>query len=84
MPFLAQLSGLAFGLSVGGAIFLNECIHGLTALLPSTPVEEIQQVVAGTSGTFLAQLSPLLKEQALAAIVSAWQKVYEFLFTRSF
>ena len=43
--------------------------------LPTIPASEIQQIVAGTSGTLLGTLPASAKEQALEAIVSAWQKM---------
>ena len=72
----AQLCGLAFGLSVAGAIFINLAELGLRELLPNQPLGEIQQVISGTSGSLFTSLSPRLKEQALEVIVAAWQKVY--------
>ena len=71
----AQLSGLAFGLSIAGALFLNLAQNALKILLPDTPLTEIQQIISGTSGGFLSSLPPELRQQALDIIVDAWQDV---------
>ncbi|KAL8680154.1 MAG: hypothetical protein Q9186_003621 [Xanthomendoza sp. 1 TL-2023] len=71
----AQLSGLAFGLSVAGAIFLNLAQNALKNLLPDIPLSSIQQIISGTSGGVLSSLPPDLRQQALEAIVGAWQKI---------
>lgn len=69
----AQLSGLAFGLSIAGALFLNLAQNALKILLPDTPLSEIQQIISGTSGGFLLSLFPELRQQALNIIVDAWR-----------
>ena len=66
---VAQLSGLAFGLSVAGAIFLNLAQEKLIALLPSVPKDQIQQFISGTSGALFNTLSTNDKHQALVILV---------------
>ena len=65
----AQLSGLAFGLSVAGAIFLNLAQEKLMVLLQSVPKDEIQQFISGTSGALFNTLNTNDKHQALVILV---------------
>jgi hypothetical protein len=73
---IAQLSGIAIGLSAAGAIYVNRAIGGLEVLLPSLSVEEIQLAIAGTSTTFLESFSPDVRQQATDVIVEAMSKVF--------
>ena len=72
----AQLCGLAFGLSIGGALFINLSIQKLGQALPQLALDQRQSIVSGTSGSLLATLDPNSREMALDAIIFAWQKVY--------
>jgi hypothetical protein len=73
--FTAQLSGLTFGLSISGAVFVNVASNGLFALLPDYPQSQVRQIVSGTSSKLLVSLSENLREQALVVIVSAWHNM---------
>ncbi|KAI9879110.1 MAG: hypothetical protein M1830_009563 [Pleopsidium flavum] len=73
---LAQLSGIALGLAISGAIFVNRALAGLTVILPNVPREEIQRGLSGTSGEFFKPLPTKTQELALNVIVNALQKVY--------
>jgi MFS family permease len=44
---LAQFSGIVFGLSVSGAIFVNEGFKALTAALPQVSADELRAVLSG-------------------------------------
>ena len=70
-PQKAQLSGLAFGLSVAGAIFLNLAQNQLTVLLPTIPKDQIQQFISGTSGALFHTLSPDDRHSALVILVDS-------------
>lgn len=72
----AQLSGIAIGLSVAGAIYVNGAIAGLEVLLPSLSAEDIQLAIAGTSTTFSDSFSPDIRQQATDVIVEAMSKVF--------
>jgi hypothetical protein len=46
---LAQFMGIVFGLSVSGAIFVNEGLKALRALLPQIPEAQLKQTLSGKS-----------------------------------
>lgn len=73
---IAQLGGLTLGLSVGGAVFVNVASEGLYRILPSTPRDQVQQMVSGTSGDLIKSLSSDMRHRVLEVIVSAWNDVY--------
>lgn len=73
---LAQLTGITFGLSVSGAVFLNTATNGLKAALPQIPVKELSQVVAGASSQVIKSLSPEQHALALDIIVASWNKTF--------
>ncbi|KAI6087312.1 major facilitator superfamily domain-containing protein [Hypoxylon rubiginosum] len=73
---IAQLSGIGFGLSISGAIFVNKAIDGITALLPDAPSDEIQLALAGTSTAYFNSLSPEIRAQTTDIIIAALQKVF--------
>lgn len=73
----AQLSGLAFGLAIAGAVFLNVAQNQLAVLLPNVPISEIRQVITGTSSSFFSTLPLDTRDQALDIIVSALSKTYD-------
>lgn len=73
---LGQLSGLAFGLSMTGAVFLNLAKRNLAAIFPDLDADTLVSVVSGTSGGFLATLDEEGRLHALSAIVSALQRVF--------
>jgi len=73
---IAQLSGLAFGLSVAGAIFLNLAQNQLTVLLPTVPKDQIQQLISGTSGALFSTLGPDDRHQALVILVNSLRTTY--------
>ncbi|KAJ5462578.1 Major facilitator superfamily domaingeneral substrate transporter [Penicillium sp. IBT 31633x] len=76
LMLLAQLTGMTFGLSISGAIFVNLATSDLVALLPQYPQDQVRQIVSGTSGRLLSSLSESLRDQALDIIVNAWQKIF--------
>ncbi|KAL1962640.1 hypothetical protein VTN77DRAFT_9354 [Rasamsonia byssochlamydoides] len=73
---LAQLGGIAFGLAIAGAVFINEAIAGLSAVLPDVSRYELQLAISGTSGAYFRSLPEGLREQSIATIVGALQKVF--------
>lgn len=74
--FLAQLGGIAFGLAIAGAVFINDAIAGLSALLPDVSRAELQLAISGTSGAYFRALPEGLRAQSLDIIVGAIQKVF--------
>lgn len=75
-PYIAQLSGIAVGLAISGAIFVNRAFAGLTVVLPDFPREEIQWGISGTSGEFFKALPAGTQELALNVLINALRKVY--------
>lgn len=73
---IAQLAGIAFGLAIGGAIFLNTAINGLAGVLPNVSRSELQLAVSGTSGTFFQSLPDDLRLQSTDVIVKSLQDVF--------
>lgn len=72
----AQLSGIAFGLAVAGAVFVNGAMTSLSFNLPSATSEELQLMLSGTSGSYYSSLSDGDRALAIDAIVQALQKVF--------
>jgi MFS family permease len=73
---LGQLGGIALGLAIAGAVFVNDAIANLTQVLPDLSREQLQLAISGTSGAYLRSLSPELRAAATDAIVKALQKVF--------
>jgi hypothetical protein len=72
---VGQLLGIALGLSISGAVFVNIALAGLQDILPYVPRVQLEGALSGTSGSFFATLSPELQEQALTIIMETLQKV---------
>lgn len=72
---IGQLSGITFGLAVAGAVFVNDALGKLEAILPETPPDQLQQLIAGTSSALLESLDASASANVLNAIVSALRKV---------
>ncbi|KAL8883298.1 MAG: hypothetical protein Q9192_007272 [Flavoplaca navasiana] len=71
---LAQLLGIALGLSISGAVFLNKAISGLSVVLPDVSRDEIQNAVLGVSGDLFGTLPADVRRNATNAIVNAIDK----------
>lgn len=57
-------------------MFLNQAFGTLEVILPSTPLDELQQLIAGTSSGLLDSLNVSTRKEVLNAIVTALSKVY--------
>ncbi|KAL8888844.1 MAG: hypothetical protein Q9215_003796 [Flavoplaca cf. flavocitrina] len=77
---LAQLLGIALGLSISGAVFLNKAISGLSKVLPNVSRDEIQKAVLGVSGDLFGTLPADVRRNATSAIVNAIDKTYIIVF----
>ncbi|KAL8982148.1 MAG: hypothetical protein Q9205_003258 [Flavoplaca limonia] len=77
---LAQLLGIALGLSISGAVFLNKAISGLSKVLPDVSRDEIQKAVLGVSGDLFGTLPADVRRNATSAIVNAIDKTYIIVF----
>ncbi|KAI4170613.1 MAG: hypothetical protein LQ343_004845 [Gyalolechia ehrenbergii] len=73
---LGQLGGIALGLSISGAVFVNRALSRLQAVLPNVPHEQLESAVSGTSGGFFASLDPVQREQGLAVIMASLQEAF--------
>lgn len=72
---LGQLGGIAIGLSVCGAVFLNRAIVSLQPLLPDMSRVDIQRAVSGTSSSVFLSLPEETRKAALDVIVKSLTKV---------
>ncbi|KAK5661227.1 hypothetical protein OQA88_11120 [Cercophora sp. LCS_1] len=73
---LGQLGGIAFGLAIAGAVFVNDAVAGLSKVIPNATREEMQLAISGTSGSYWEKIPENLREPATNAIVAALQKVF--------
>ena len=73
---VAQLIGIGLGLSVAGAVFVNEAISALTAALPGAARVELIAAISGASGSFFSELSPELQLAAVVAVVASIRKLF--------
>jgi hypothetical protein len=72
---LAQFTGIVMGLSIGGAIFINEALKSLKALLPMLPDAQLRGVISGTSSDAINSIPADLREEAVAAVVNSLRKM---------
>lgn len=75
-PPQAQIGGIALGLAISGAVFINKATAGLTAVLPDLPTTDIQLALAGTSNKFLVSLSEEVRAKCTDAIVEGLRNVF--------
>ncbi|KAI9372485.1 MFS general substrate transporter [Aspergillus egyptiacus] len=73
---LGQLGGIAYGLAIAGAVFINKAVTGLAALLPNVSQSELQLAISGTSGAYFRSLPEELRARCIEVIVSALQNVF--------
>ncbi|KAG8626046.1 hypothetical protein KVT40_006447 [Elsinoe batatas] len=73
---LAQLGGIAFGLAIAGAVFVNKAISGLEVLLPNASRADLQLAITGTSGAYFRTLPGDLQSQCIDAVVLALRDVF--------
>lgn len=76
LMLVGQLTGITFGLSISGAVFINTATSGLHDALPQIPVEELSHVVAGASNQVFESLSLEQRSRALEIIVQSWNKTF--------
>ncbi|KAI8932349.1 hypothetical protein NX059_010542 [Plenodomus lindquistii] len=76
LMLIAQLSGMTLGLSISGAVFINNAQKGLEKALPFIPSDQIHQMVAGASNQVVKSLSEDLRTVAFETIIESWQKVF--------
>lgn len=72
---LAQFIGIVFGLSIGGAIFINTALSSLCSLLPLLSEADLRVVISGTSSNAIELIPVDLRDDAVAAIVGSLRKL---------
>lgn len=77
----AQISGVTIALAIANSVFLNKSQAGIQAILPDVPTAEIQQTIAGAGSQFFDNLSGTVRQEVLAAIISAMSKTYILVIT---
>jgi MFS family permease len=77
----AQISGVTIALAIANSVFLNKSQSGIQAILPGVPTAEIQQAIAGAGSQFFYNLSGTVRQEVLAAIISAMSKTYILVIT---
>ncbi|MCJ1392118.1 hypothetical protein MMC18_004985 [Xylographa bjoerkii] len=73
---LAQFAGIVLGLSIAGAVFINEALGALRAIFPTIPDAQLRQLLSGTSSSVLDNVPPGLMAEAVAAIVYSLRRVF--------
>ena len=71
----AQLGGMAIGLSVAGAVFVNQAVDGLQAVLPTLDRSDLIAAVSGTSSELFESLPAEVRKEALESIVLGLRQV---------
>jgi predicted MFS family arabinose efflux permease len=77
----AQILGITLALAIANAVFLNESEKGIKAILPDTPVSEIQQAIAGTGSQLFQSFTPAVRKQVLGVIVKSSSDTYALVIT---
>ncbi|ORY69603.1 major facilitator superfamily transporter [Pseudomassariella vexata] len=78
LPFMmvAQYSGVTMGLSVAGAVFINDAMNGLRSILPTFPDTELTALISGTSNSAINAVPEELRGAVITAIVESLRKVF--------
>ena len=64
----AQIGGIALGLAIGGAAFINGAQDALIAILPNVPRSQIEEIMSGNGSKILNSLPVDIRELALGAV----------------
>ncbi|KAK0725996.1 major facilitator superfamily transporter [Lasiosphaeris hirsuta] len=73
---VAQYLGVTVGLSVAGAVFVNDAKNQLAQMLPALSDEEITSLLSGTSHTADVLVPEGLRDDVLLAILNGLRKVF--------
>ena len=73
---LAQFIGIVLGLSIGGAIFIDEGFKALRVILPDLSEAQLRGVLSGTSSNAVDVVPEALRAQALEVIVASLTKLF--------
>ncbi|KAL9609777.1 MAG: hypothetical protein Q9167_005473 [Letrouitia subvulpina] len=77
---LGQLGGIALGLSVSGAVFVNTALNGLQSVLPDVPRSQLQGAISGTSGNFLRTLDGRERAESLEVFMASLRKAFVLVY----
>ncbi|CAJ2505539.1 Uu.00g129330.m01.CDS01 [Anthostomella pinea] len=82
IPFMmmAQYGGITIGLSVSGAIFVNQALKGLRGLLPSFSELQLNAIISGTSGNAIETVPEQLREPAISILVEGLRQTFILCF----
>ncbi|KAK3342063.1 major facilitator superfamily transporter [Lasiosphaeria hispida] len=78
LPFMmvAQYLGVTFGLSVAGAVFVNDARNRLAQILPTFSDEQLTSLLSGASDTALDLVPNELRGDVILAILDGLRKVF--------
>ncbi|KAJ5257134.1 Major facilitator superfamily domain general substrate transporter [Penicillium angulare] len=76
-----QISGTTLALALANAVFLNKSEDGIMAILPNTPIAEIQQTITEARSTLFDNLSADDRQRVMDVIVSALSSTYALVIT---
>ena len=71
---LAQLCGITFGLAIASAIFVNDALSSITAVLPNLATEQVQSAIEGAAGELFASLDEESRRALSNALVISLRK----------
>ena len=77
----AQVSGITIALAIANSVFLNGAQKSIEAILPGTPIKDIQAAIGGVGSTFVDGLSKQVKGEVIGAIVDSMSKTYILIIT---
>ncbi|KAH8600026.1 major facilitator superfamily domain-containing protein [Bisporella sp. PMI_857] len=73
---LAQLGGMALGLSIAGSVFVNKAVSNLAPVIPEFTRSQLVQAVSGSGSAILKTLPEEVRQEAIHAIIFALRQVF--------
>ncbi|KAL9045292.1 MAG: hypothetical protein Q9214_001642 [Letrouitia sp. 1 TL-2023] len=77
---LGQLGGIALGLSISGAVFVNTALNGLQRVLPDVLRSQLEGAISGTSGDFLRTLDGRERVESLEVVMGSLRKAFVLVY----
>ena len=72
----AQVVGVTIALAIANSVFLNKSQQNILAILPGTPLGEIQAAISGVGSQFVESLNAVEQEKVVVAIVDAMKNTF--------